>query len=183
MRNHVDVAIVGAGSAGLSALRQVKKVTDNYLLIDPGPLGTTCARVGCMPSKALIHIANDYHRRRTFADMGISGAKHLRCDIPAVLRHVRTLRDRFTAGMIKATRDLAGERFVEDRAVLVGPKRVRVGDRLFDADRIILAPGARPLDSPRMETLGVELDETLISPTIGVTLSTEPTNKRKQTRK
>lgn len=145
MQDRVNVAIVGAGSAGLSALRQVKKVTDNYLLIDPGPLGTTCARVGCMPSKALIHIANGYHRRRTFAGMGISGAEHLRCDIPTVLRHVRTLRDRFTTGMIEATRALAGERFVEGRAVLVGPKRVQVGDRLFDADRIILAPGARPL--------------------------------------
>ncbi len=145
MHHHVDVAIVGAGSAGLSALRQVKKVTDNYLLIDPGPLGTTCARVGCMPSKALIHIANAYHHRRMFAEIGVSGAEHLRCDIPAVLRHVRTLRDHFTTGMIEATRKLAGERFLEARAVLVGPKRVRVGDRLVEADRIVLAPGARPL--------------------------------------
>jgi len=145
MKNHVDVAIIGAGSAGLSALRQVKKVTDNYLLIDPGPLGTTCARVGCMPSKALIHIANDYHRRHSLAEMGISGAEQLRCDIPAVLQHVRTLRNHFTSGMIEATRDLAGERFIEERAVLVGPKRIQVGNRIFDADRIILAPGARPL--------------------------------------
>jgi dihydrolipoamide dehydrogenase len=145
MQNHVDVAMVGAGSAGLSALRQVKKITDNYLLIDPGPLGTTCARVGCMPSKALIHMANEYHSRRTFAEMGISGAEHLRCDIPAVLRHVRTLRDRFTTGMIEATHELAGERFVEGRAVLVGPQRIQIGDRFVEADRIILAPGARPL--------------------------------------
>lgn len=145
MQTHVDVAIVGAGSAGLSALRQVRKVTNNYLLIDPGPLGTTCARVGCMPSKALIHIANAYHRRRTFAEMGISGAEDLRCAIPAVLRHVRKLRDHFTKGMIEATRELAGKRFIEERAVLVGPKRLRVGDRIFDADRIILAPGASPL--------------------------------------
>jgi len=145
MQNHVDVAIIGAGSAGLSALRQVRKITGNYLLIDPGPLGTTCARVGCMPSKALIHIANDYHRRRSFAGMGISGAEHLRCDIPAVLRHVRTLRDHFTTGMIEATRELAGEQYVEERAVLIGPTRIQIGDRLVDADRIILAPGARPM--------------------------------------
>ena len=157
MKNHVDVAIVGAGSAGLTALRQVRKVTDNYLLIDPGPLGTTCARVGCMPSKALIHIANEYHRRRRFSEMGISGAEHLRCDIPTVLRQVRTLRNRFTTGMIEATRELAGERFVEERAVLVGPQRVRVGDRLFDADRIILAPGARPLIPREWQTFSEHL--------------------------
>lgn len=145
MQHHVDVAIVGAGSAGLSALRQVKTFTDNYLLIDPGPLGTTCARVGCMPSKALIHIANAYYRRHTFAAMGLSGAEHLGCDIPAALRHVRTLRDRFTSGMVTATRDLAGERLMEGRAVLVGPQRLRIGETLVEADRIILAPGASPL--------------------------------------
>lgn len=144
MQDHVDIAIVGAGSAGLSALRQVKTFTDNYLLIDPGPLGTTCARVGCMPSKVLIHIANAYYRRHTFIDMGLAGAEHLRCDIPAALRHVRMRRDRFTAGMIAATRELAGDRLIEGKAVLVGPQRLRIGDRLVKADRIILAPGASP---------------------------------------
>jgi dihydrolipoamide dehydrogenase len=47
--------------------------------------------------------------------------------------------------MIEATRELAGERFVEERAVIVGPKRIKVGDKVFDADRIILATGARPM--------------------------------------
>lgn len=142
---HVDVAILGAGSAGLSALSQVAKVTDNYLLLDPGPLGTTCARVGCMPSKVFIHCANAYHRRRTFAEIGIFGSAHLRCDIPSVLRHVRTLRDRFTTGVIKEMREQAGKRFIEKKAVLVGPNRIQIGDTFVDADRIILATGARPL--------------------------------------
>ena len=50
MSKEVDVAIIGAGSAGLFALSQVRKKTDSYVLIDGGELGTTCARVGCMPS-------------------------------------------------------------------------------------------------------------------------------------
>ncbi|MBU2502264.1 FAD-dependent oxidoreductase, partial [bacterium] len=52
-----DVIIIGAGSAGLAALREVKKRTDNFLMINHGPYGTTCARVGCMPSKAFIEAA------------------------------------------------------------------------------------------------------------------------------
>lgn len=51
MPRDVDVAIIGAGSAGLFALSQVRKQTDNYVLINGGELGTTCARVGCMPSR------------------------------------------------------------------------------------------------------------------------------------
>ena len=46
----IDIAILGAGSAGLYALREVRRVGRSFVMIDPGPLGTTCARVGCMPS-------------------------------------------------------------------------------------------------------------------------------------
>ncbi len=35
----------------------ISKVTDNWALINGGPLGTTCARIGCMPSKIAIHLA------------------------------------------------------------------------------------------------------------------------------
>ena len=51
----VDVAIIGAGTAGLYALREVRRARKSFALIDHGPLGTTCARVGCMPSKVALH--------------------------------------------------------------------------------------------------------------------------------
>lgn len=139
----VEVAIIGAGSAGLSALRQVKKSTDRFVLIDPGPLGSTCARVGCMPSKALIHVANVLHRHQEYAAMGLTGTAP--CDVRAVLQHVRALRDHFVGGMVKTTNELAGQGWIRGRAVLEGPNRIRVDDRVIHAKRIILATGARPL--------------------------------------
>lgn len=63
MTKTYDVAIIGAGSAGLTALREARKQTDNFVLINDGYYGTTCARVGCMPSKTLIEAANAFHRR------------------------------------------------------------------------------------------------------------------------
>ena len=54
----VDVAIVGAGTGGMYALREVRRSKKSFVLIDSGPLGTTCARVGCMPSKVALHIAD-----------------------------------------------------------------------------------------------------------------------------
>ncbi|MFL6716876.1 MAG: FAD-dependent oxidoreductase, partial [Burkholderiaceae bacterium] len=51
----VDVAIIGAGTAGANALKEIKHAGKSFVLIDHGPLGTTCARVGCMPSKAALH--------------------------------------------------------------------------------------------------------------------------------
>jgi dihydrolipoamide dehydrogenase len=80
-----DVIIIGAGSAGLAALREVRKRTDNFLLINDGPYGTTCARVGCMPSKALIEAANAFHQRHRFDAFAIRGADQLTVEVPAVL--------------------------------------------------------------------------------------------------
>lgn len=94
----VDTVIVGAGSARLSALREVRRYTDDFLLVNDGHSGTTCAAVGCMPSKALIEAANAFHRRGTFDAFGIRGADGLRANIPAMLARVRKMRDQFVNG-------------------------------------------------------------------------------------
>ena len=57
----VDVAIIGAGTAGLAAYREVCGHTERVVLIESGPHGTTCARVGCMPSKLLIAASEAAH--------------------------------------------------------------------------------------------------------------------------
>jgi len=56
MSKKCKVAIIGAGTAGLSAFKEVIKHTKEAFLIDRGPLGTTCARIGCMPSTAQARI-------------------------------------------------------------------------------------------------------------------------------
>lgn len=143
MSNMLDVIIVGAGSAGLAALREVKKNTDQFLLINDGPLGTTCARTGCMPSKALIEAANTFHRRHSFQTLGIQGHEALTVDIPAVLNHVRALRDSFVAATLQATDNL-GEKYIKGKAKLTGPNRVAVNGHVYEAHNIILAPGSTP---------------------------------------
>ena len=53
-----DVAIIGAGTAGMAAYRAARVHTERVLLIEATHYGTTCARVGCMPSKLLIAAAD-----------------------------------------------------------------------------------------------------------------------------
>jgi len=144
MPEKLEVIIIGAGSAGLAALREVSKQTEHFALINDGPYGTTCARVGCMPSKALIEAAKAFHARHKHEAFGIRGSGALSVDIPAVLRRVRSLRDRFVASTLKATEEL-GERNIAGRARLRGPNCVEVGDRVFEARRIIIATGSHPI--------------------------------------
>jgi len=139
------IAVIGAGSAGLAAFREAQRHTDDVLLIDPGPLGTTCARTGCMPSKVLIHAADTFHRRCFFREQGLltSGPQH--CDVPAVLERVRRLRDRFAGGMVETTNKLAGDRLISECAELLDEHRIQAGSQTLYADRIILAVGGEPL--------------------------------------
>ncbi|HEY8857767.1 MAG TPA: FAD-dependent oxidoreductase, partial [Rugosibacter sp.] len=140
----VDVAIIGAGSAGLAALSEVKKHTQNVVIINDGPWGTTCARVGCMPSKLLIEAAKAFHHRATFEEFGIRGADQLTVDRSAVLRRVRRLRDVFVASTLNTTEEM-GDRAITGRARLLGPNRLQVNGIEIIARHIIIATGSRPV--------------------------------------
>lgn len=156
---HVRIAILGAGSAGLTALSQVRKHTDNFVIINHGPYGTTCARVGCMPSKALIQAADDFHRGSALATLGILGGEGLRVDLPAVLQRVRDYRDARVAGVLGATDSLQPAQNIAGRARLDGPNRLIVThpdgrDEVISADHILIATGTRPVVPDAWRALG-----------------------------
>ena len=75
-------------------------------MIDGGELGTTCARVGCMPSKVLVQVAEDFHRRKIFEREGIEGGEALSVDVPEAMEHVQDLRDMFVDRTLGATDNL-----------------------------------------------------------------------------
>jgi len=146
---NVKVAILGAGTAGLTALGVVRKHTDDFVIINDGAYGTTCARVGCMPSKALIHIANDYHRRATFDAVGIRGGDGLRMDVGDALAWVRSYRDARVAPSLRPT-DRVGERNIPGRASFEAPDVLRVeraegGEERIRAEAVIVATGSSPI--------------------------------------
>lgn len=153
MSAKLDVLILGAGTAGLAALRAVRRRTENFAIVNDGPYGTMCARVGCMPSKALIEAANAFHDRCHLSEMGIRGSGGLSVDVPAVMRHVRELRDRFVRGVLKIT-DGLGERNVPGRARFLDADVVEVNGRRLQADRIIIATGSHPLVPDDWRSLG-----------------------------
>jgi dihydrolipoamide dehydrogenase len=142
----VDVAIVGSGSAGLYAMSKVRPSGKSFVLINGGPIGTTCARVGCMPSKALIQVAEDYHRRKVFDRYGIEGQEALTLDAAEAMDHVRDLRDTFVERVTSNSTDqMPEERFIEGYARFVEPNLLEVDGQQIRADKIIIATGSTPL--------------------------------------
>jgi dihydrolipoamide dehydrogenase len=145
MSREVEVAIIGAGSAGLFALSQVRRKTDNYVLIEGGELGTTCARVGCMPSKVMIQVADDFHRKSIFEREGIEGAEELGLDVPVVMEHVQDLRDVFVDKTLGVTDALDEEHLIEGYARFVDDHTVEVNGDQFRAKSIVIATGTIPI--------------------------------------
>lgn len=143
MTRKVDIAIIGAGTAGLTAQEQIVGKTDNYVIIDNGPLGTTCARVGCMPSKALIAMADDFHKTRYFDEYGISGADSLRPDTSKILARVRRLRDSYAGGVIDEMADFM-DKVIRKKARFIDPNTLDLGDEVIQAEQIIIATGSKP---------------------------------------
>ncbi|RME21625.1 MAG: dihydrolipoyl dehydrogenase [Deltaproteobacteria bacterium] len=149
----VDVAIIGAGTAGLTARRQAEANGATVALIDPGPYGTTCARVGCMPSKLLIAAAEAAHRARHAALFGVDTTVSI--DGRRVMQRVQAERDRFAGFVQRAIEEL------RTRGVLI-PGRARfLDDHRLEVDRVdgapplvvragsvVIATGSRPFVPP-----------------------------------
>lgn len=154
MERKVDVAIIGAGSAGLTATSTVRRYTDSFVLIDGGDVGTTCARVGCMPSKVAIQVAEDLHRRTVFEREGITGGDALSVDVPVALEHVRDLRDVFVDQVLATSIDQMGDEFIEANARFLEPTLLEVGDARIRATKIIIATGSTPTVPRAWEAFG-----------------------------
>ncbi len=146
---NVDVAIIGAGTGGMYALREVRRAKKSFILIDSGPLGTTCARVGCMPSKVALHIAEFWNSQKEFPRYGISGAEHLRLDGAVAWQALREQRDQFAEGAAGNAKQGAGEHLLMGRARFLKPTLVEVttdsGTQLVNAKSVIIAAGSRPI--------------------------------------
>jgi dihydrolipoamide dehydrogenase len=147
MTREVEVAIIGAGSAGLYAMGQVKRFTDNFVLIDGGKLGTTCARVGCMPSKVLIQIAEDFHRKSIFNREGIEGKEHLRINLADAMEYVQDMRDTFVDRTLTHSIDqLEEDKLIASYAHFIDANTLATDDgQIIKARKIIIATGSRPV--------------------------------------
>ncbi len=153
----VDVAIIGAGSSGMRAYREAARVTDSVLLIESGPYGTTCARVGCMPSKLLIAAAEAAHHGAHAGEFGVHYALP-KIDGAAVMRRLRSERDRFVGFVVEDVENWPQDHRVKGEAVFQSDHVLNVGgDMEVTADRIVIATGSRPNIIPPLKDFGDRL--------------------------
>ncbi|HSW04206.1 dihydrolipoyl dehydrogenase [Aquabacterium sp.] len=147
----VDVAIIGAGTAGMGAYRAALAHTRSVVVVESGPYGTTCARVGCMPSKLLIAAAEAAHAAAHAGPFGIR-VPSVTIDGAAVMQRVRSERDRFVGFVTDTVDQWPAEHRLRGRAHFVDEHTLQVdgadGALQLEARRIVIAAGSHPQVPP-----------------------------------
>jgi dihydrolipoamide dehydrogenase len=151
---NVDVAIIGTGTAGLAAYRAARAHGKTAVLIEGGPYGTTCARVGCMPSKLLIAAAEAAHMLALAPGFGVH-AGAARIDGPAVMARVRSERDRFVGFVLESVDHIPAADKLRGHARFTGPHTLQVDDHThIEARSAVIATGSTPILPDQLKDVG-----------------------------
>ncbi|MCP2040462.1 dihydrolipoamide dehydrogenase [Neisseria sp. HSC-16F19] len=153
-----QVVVIGGGTAGMGAFRAVRNHTEDAYLIESHVFGTTCARVGCMPSKLLIAAAEAAHHARHTAPFGVHVDGDVRVDGHEVMRRVRNERDRFVGFVVEDVEAWPAERRIIGQARFIDEHTVQIDDHTqIRAERFVIATGSRPIVLPEWQALGERL--------------------------
>ncbi|MCC6625340.1 MAG: dihydrolipoyl dehydrogenase [Deltaproteobacteria bacterium] len=154
-----DVVIIGSGTAGINARREVERAGKRWVVVEGGAYGTMCARVGCMPSKLLIAAGDRRHEILGSDVFGIH-VDHaaVQVDGRAVMQRVQRERDRFVGFVLDANDRLPRTQNLQGRARLVSTTSVLIEDHTrVDARAIVIATGSAPTVPPELAALGDRL--------------------------
>ena len=147
-KTNYDIIIIGGGSAGLGALGMAQEFGWKPLLIDKDEanIGGDCLNFGCVPSKALIHLAKQFHGARKADSFGLEVEG--KADMQKVLEYVHAkqevIRHHESADYLRSQ----GVDLKIGVASFVDEDTIKVGEELFTAPVFVVATGSRPRHIP-----------------------------------
>ena len=149
---HADVAVIGAGTAGMHAFSTARRAGAKVVMIDHGPLGTTCARVGCMPSKAVLHAAKRWSTLQALLPPG-SALPPGHTTPQQLWTQALAIRDGLVAGNVRQVHQLAAEDLLLGSARFVEQDTVALSDgRRVQARAFIVATGSAAIKPAALQT-------------------------------
>jgi dihydrolipoamide dehydrogenase len=158
-----DVAVLGAGPGGYTAAFRAADLGRRVVLIERyASLGGVCLNVGCIPSKALLHVAEVIASARDAADFGVAfGAPKV--DLDALRARKDAVVGQLTGGLAKLAKQ-RGVEVVTGTGVFTGPKQILVdtddGDVAVAFEHAIVAAGSRTVALPGLPDDPRVLDST-----------------------
>ncbi|MFV0253986.1 MAG: dihydrolipoyl dehydrogenase [Beutenbergiaceae bacterium] len=147
-----DVVVVGAGSGGYAAALRAAELGLSVALVEADKVGGTCLHRGCIPTKALLHVAEVADAVRDSDRLGVT-ATLSGIDSAQMNAYQGSVVQRLYRGLQGLVRSRKIE-VVHGWGRLVGPDTVQVGDRLLRGRHIVLATGSYARSLPQVEIGG-----------------------------
>jgi pyruvate/2-oxoglutarate dehydrogenase complex dihydrolipoamide dehydrogenase (E3) component len=146
-RIKVDLCVIGAGSAGLSAAAGAVQMGASVALVEGGRMGGDCLNYGCVPSKALLAAAKRAQAMRDAGPFGIAPVEP-EIDFAAVKDHIaRTIAAIEPHDSVERFEGL-GVRVIRAYGRFVSPTELEAGGARIVARRFVIATGSRPRIPP-----------------------------------
>lgn len=140
MNKEYDVVVIGAGSGGLTAAVGFSKIGKSVLLVEREHMGGECTNTGCIPSKALLHIAKQFHKAEQIGELGALGETYRN----EAFTYVRKIVDEILADETPETFKKLGIDVVMGEAVFHTKCSVKVGQTVYPYKHAIIATGSSP---------------------------------------
>lgn len=137
-----DVIVIGGGTAGLGAYRQAKKLGKKALIVEANDFVTTCASVGCMPSKLLIAASENMHEIKKSSGFGIN-VGNVSIDEEKLLNRVRSERDRFVGFVKEGAEKISSDDCIIGYAQFINKNTIEVNGKEYTAKAFVIATGSR----------------------------------------
>jgi len=133
-----DVVVLGSGPGGYSAAFRAADLGKRVVLVERyKALGGVCLNVGCIPSKALLHVASLMDEARALAAHGVSFS-----DARVEIEKLRAWKDKVVGKLSGGVAMMAKARKVEvvtGEGRFSGPHALSVGERVIRFDKAIIA--------------------------------------------
>ena len=142
MTNQFDIAIIGAGSAGLIGAGFAAALGATVALLENNRIGGDCTWTGCVPSKALIRAARTAHEAAEGARLGIETGS-ARADMPRVRGWVRSAISNIYLHTTPEALERQGITVFSGPTAFAGEHAITCGEQRIVATRILICTGAR----------------------------------------
>lgn len=148
----VDAVVIGSGPGGYVAGIRLGQLGVKAVVVERAKVGGVCLNVGCIPSKALIHVAKTLDKMRHAGDLGIQLAAPPTLDWAATQRWKDGIVGKLTQG-VRQLLKVNGAELLEGEAAMTDPRTVEVkkadGSVVhIETANVIVATGSRPVELP-----------------------------------
>jgi pyruvate/2-oxoglutarate dehydrogenase complex dihydrolipoamide dehydrogenase (E3) component len=147
-----DIAVIGAGSAGLVAALTANRRGAKVAMIEKDKIGGDCTHTGCVPSKTILHAARVFHEMKHTESLGLPRVNTTTdFEFAKVMEHVDSVvQGIYAHEKPEIFQDMGIDVFVHrSGAKFLNNKGIQMGDEIIYAEYTIICTGS----SPRMVTI------------------------------